>query len=96
MVEVKGNVIEVDCSGSESLARYISYKERNSKSEFFLDKKNKSFPVENCEDVSAVFHRIGTYKGDLSTSEIKSRLIKRARELGCISSLPKEWNIKQV
>lgn len=72
----------------QSQARDISYKERHSKDEYFLDKKNKSFPVMNCKDVAAVMHRIGTYKGPLSVEQIKSRLKRRAKELGCESHLP--------
>lgn len=68
--------------------RDISYKERHSPKEYFLDEKRKSFPVMNCQDVSAVMHRIGTYKGEMSVDEIRSKLKRRAAELGCTNSLP--------
>ncbi len=72
----------------QSDGRHISYKERNSPKEWFIDEKRKSFPVMNCKDVSAVMHRIGTYKGEMSTEEIRSKLKRRAAELGCTNSLP--------
>jgi len=57
----------------------------------FLDPERRSFPIADCEDVSSAPHRFGSYKGSLSTEELKSRLIRRAKSMGCEGSLPKEW-----
>ena len=84
----QGSNIYWDVNLLPSDGRHISYKERNSPKEWFIDEKRKSFPVMNCKDVSAVMHRIGTYKGEMSTEEIRSKLKRRASELGCTNSLP--------
>lgn len=61
----------------------------------FLDPDRRSFPIADCEDVSSAPHRFGSYKGTLSHDELKSRLIRRAKSMGCESSLPKEWSDKK-
>ena len=89
------SVVEVDVTNSDAYARYISTKKRDEmKDSDFLDPERRSFPIKNCEDVKAAPHRFGTYKGSLSTDELKSRLIRKAKEIGCESSLPKEWTSK--
>src|SRR5882724_7023705 len=69
-------------------ARDISYKERNSKKEYFLDEERKSFPIMNCQDVKAAVHAWGRYKGSMSFEQFKTKLTRRAHELGC--SLPEK------
>ncbi len=72
-------------------ARKISYKERNSPKTYFLDPKRKSFPIINCTDVKAAPSAWGRYKGSMSFDEFKSKLTRRAKQLGCESSLPDKW-----
>ena len=73
----------------QSDGRDISYKERNSPKEYFLDEQRKSFPIMNCQDVKAAVHAWGRYKGSMSFEQFKAKLTRRAHELGC--SLPDKW-----
>lgn len=84
--KASSNILEIDITND---ARYISTKERNKKSEYFLDEKHKSFPIENCEDVKAAVRAWVRYKGEMSFDEFKTKLTRRAHELGC--SLPDLW-----
>ena len=87
----RGPIFEISLDGCCD-ARYISYKERHKKGEWFIDSKNKALPVMNCTDVHAASHGgFNRYKGPISFSEFKSKLTHRAKELGCESSLPDEW-----
>ena len=88
-VESEGGIWSLDIAADESYARYISTKERNKKSEYFLDEKRKSFPIENCTDVKAAVSSWGRYTGDMSFSEFKSKLTARAKALGC--PVPDKW-----
>lgn len=79
----------------ETLARDISTKDRNKiKDSQFLDEKRRSFPIQNCEDVKAAVHAWGRYKGDMSFETFKSKLTRRANELGC--PIPASWSDKKV
>ncbi len=76
----------------EATARDISTKERNSMSDSqFLDQKNRSFPIKNCEDVKAAVRAWGRYKGAMSFETFKGKLTRKAKAIGCESSLPEKW-----
>lgn len=51
-----------------------------------------SYPIKNTGDLQNAIHAIG--RGSASSAAIKRHIIKRARALGAVSSLPEEWNVK--
>jgi len=57
----------------------------------FIDPKRRSFPVMSCKDVKDAVSTWGMYKGPMSFDTFKSKLTKRAKQLGCEGSLPKKW-----
>jgi hypothetical protein len=82
---------------TESEARDISYKERKkAKDSQYLDHKRRSFPILKCSDIPAAVHAWGRYKGSMSFDQFKARLMRKAKQMGCESSIPASWKKKST
>ena len=81
-----------DSDELDSAAERFGGKKRSAlKDSDFLDPKRRSFPVMSCKDVKDAVSTWGMYKGSMSFEEFKSKLTRRAKKLGCETSLPKKW-----
>ena len=75
----------------EGAERFDGKKRSELKESDFLDPKRRSFPVVSCKNVRAAVSTWGMYKGSMSFETFKSKLTRRAKKIGCESSLPKSW-----
>ena len=78
----------------EGAERFGGKKRSKLKDSDFLDPKRRSFPVMSCKDVKDAVSTWGMYKGPMSFDEFKGKLTRRAKKLGCETSLPKKWESK--
>jgi len=85
--------IKFDKKSKENYAaeRYGGKKRSDLKDSDFLDPKRRSFPVVSCQDVKDAVSSWGRYKGSMTFEQFKAKLTRRAKKLGCESSLPKAW-----
>ena len=85
--------IKYDKKSKKSYAaeRYGGKKRGDLKDSDFLDPKRRSFPVVSCQDVKDAVSSWGRYKGSMTFEQFKAKLTRRAKKLGCESSLPKAW-----
>lgn len=58
----------------------------------FLFPETESFPVKDCEDVTAAVRSWGRYKGSETFDTFKRVLMARARGLGCADQIPEAWS----
>jgi hypothetical protein len=77
--------------GAEDKNKYGGKPRSELKDSDFLDPGRRSFPVVTCQNVKDAVSAWGMYKGKMSFDTFKSRLTKRAKKIGCESSLPQKW-----
>lgn len=79
------------CDETEGAERFGGKKRSALKDSDFLDPKRRSFPVMSCKDVKDAVSAWGMYKGSMSFEQFKEKLTRRAKKLGCETSLPAKW-----
>ena len=77
--------------GAEDKNKYGGKTRSELKDSDFLDPVRRSFPVVTCQNVKDAVSTWGLYKGKMSFDTFKERLTKRAKKIGCESSLPEKW-----
>ena len=77
--------------GAEDKNKYGGKTRSELKDSDFLDPVRRSFPVVTCQNVKDAVSAWGMYKGEMSFNTFKGRLTKRAKKIGCETSLPQKW-----
>ena len=89
-----GSTCDCEChsSISEAQKRYGGKKRSELKDSDFLDPERRSFPIVSCQDVKDAVSSWGLYRGEMTFDQFKERLTKKAKSIGCESSLPKTYS----
>lgn len=83
---------EMDASVKQAKAKESSESRKKLKSSSFLYPQTKSYPVANCDDIRRAASAYGRGGNKDSFSTFKEKLTRKAKELGCESSLPSTYN----